>query len=85
MGFVIWSLISYVYGPFPLEISCGDPGIPTHGKQTNVVKNFAFRGTVEFQCDKDYTLHGKSSLSCQRNKTWDGDVPKCLGKYLSCD
>ncbi|CAH3037419.1 unnamed protein product [Pocillopora meandrina] len=60
------------------EISCGDPGTPTNGRQTNVIKNFAFRGTVEFQCDKDYTLHGKSSLSCQRNKTWDGDVPKCL-------
>ncbi|XP_066022209.1 protein lev-9 isoform X4 [Pocillopora verrucosa] len=59
-------------------ISCGDPGTPTHGRQTNVVKNFAFRGIVEFQCDKGYTLNGKSSLSCQRNKTWDGDVPKCL-------
>ncbi|XP_066022207.1 protein lev-9 isoform X2 [Pocillopora verrucosa] len=62
-------------------ISCGDPGTPTHGRQTNVVKNFAFRGIVEFQCDKGYTLNGKSSLSCQRNKTWDGDVPKCL---VSC-
>ncbi|PFX33868.1 CUB and sushi domain-containing protein 1 [Stylophora pistillata] len=63
-------------------ISCGDPGTPQHGRQTKVVNNFAFRGTVAFQCDDGYTLLGKSFLSCQRSKMWDGDVPKCLA---SCD
>ena len=64
-------------------ITCPDPGSPKHGRQTKVSNNFAVGGFVRFKCDENYILTGKGKLTCQRDKKWNGNLPKCLGKSVN--
>ena len=63
-------------------ISCKDPGIPVHGRQSKVSNNFALGGFVRFKCDKNYTLVGKGKLTCLKDKKWNGAKPSCLGNSV---
>ena len=38
---------------------------------------------MRFKCDENYILTGKEKLTCQRDKKWKGDIPKCLGKSVN--
>lgn len=37
---------------------------------------------MQFKCNENYTLIGKSKMTCQGNKKWEADIPKCLGKSV---
>ena len=62
-----------------IVVQCGDPGKPANGAQ-KVNKGFVYGGSVEFTCDKDYTLSDSPTIYCQENKEWTGSVPQCLGE-----
>jgi len=59
-------------------VSCGDPGTPLHGRQAKTSNGYSYGGFIRFKCDQYYTLEGKSKLTCQANKKWNGKIPKCL-------
>ena len=60
-------------------VQCGDPGTPANGAQ-KVTKGFVYGGSVEFICDKDYSLSGTRTIYCLENKRWTASVPQCLGE-----
>ncbi len=60
-------------------ISCGDPGTPLHGKQTNVKNGYNYGGSVEFICKDNYTLSGRSKIYCEETKDWSSPNPRCWG------
>ena len=61
-------------------ISCKDPGSPLHGRQWKVTRNFTVGGIVRFKCSENYTMEGTGKLTCLKNKAWNREIPKCLGK-----
>ncbi|XP_078348139.1 protein lev-9-like isoform X2 [Oculina patagonica] len=58
-------------------ISCGDPGTPLHGKQTNVKNGYNYGSSVEFICNDNYTLSGRSKIYCEETKDWSSPNPRC--------
>ena len=62
-----------------IVVQCRDPGNPANGGKL-VKIGFVYGGSVEFTCDKDYTLIGASTIYCQENKEWTSSVPRCLGE-----
>ena len=62
-----------------IVVHCDDPGKPANGAR-KVNKGLVYGGSVEFTCDKDYTLSGPSTIYCQDNKAWTASVPQCLGE-----
>ncbi|XP_073237757.1 sushi, von Willebrand factor type A, EGF and pentraxin domain-containing protein 1-like [Porites lutea] len=63
-------------------VECGNPGKPTNGKQI-VRKGYVYGGSVEFFCDKNYTLVGTDVIYCQANRSWSSSVPRCLANCRS--
>ncbi len=59
--------------------SCGDPGTPVNGKQTNVKNGYNYGGSVEFICNDNYTLSGRSKIYCEETKDWSSPIPRCWG------
>lgn len=57
-------------------VQCGDPGTIQNGSQT-VTKGFMYGGSVEFKCDKGYTLVGTRIIYCRADKQWSAAVPHC--------
>ncbi|XP_078348042.1 sushi, von Willebrand factor type A, EGF and pentraxin domain-containing protein 1-like isoform X3 [Oculina patagonica] len=55
--------------------TCGHPGIPVHGSIDSYV--FTYNSTVEYSCEKGYTLVGSKLRTCQANQTWSGTEPQC--------
>ncbi|XP_029427966.1 CUB and sushi domain-containing protein 2 isoform X2 [Rhinatrema bivittatum] len=63
-------------------INCGDPGIPANGIRLG--SDFTYNRTVTFQCMPGYIMESDrpSSLSCTRDRTWNGTKPVC--KAITC-
>lgn len=59
-------------------VSCEDPGTPLHGYKRKVSGNYTYGGFIRFKCKTNYTLKGRSKLTCQANKKWTYDKPTCL-------
>lgn len=61
-------------------ISCGDPGVPANGIRLG--SDFTYNKTVVFQCTPGYTMESDraSSLTCTKDRTWNGTKPACKGK-----
>ena len=61
--------------------NCGHPGTPVHGNINSYV--FTYGSTVEYTCDKGYTLVGSKQRVCQANQTWSGTSPQCTSRFGS--
>lgn len=71
---------------FPLTvINCGDPGVPANGIRLG--NDFTYNKTVVFQCTPGYTMESDraSSLTCTKDRTWNGTKPACKGKAVCCN
>ena len=55
---------------------CGDPGTPANGFKEGVDYNIG--SIVYYTCSDGYRLVGLSSLLCQFNGRWSGNVPQCI-------
>ena len=60
-------------------VQCGDPGTLTNGKKI-VIKGLEYGGSVEFKCNKGYTLEGTHIIYCRTDKLWSSSVPHCRGQ-----
>ena len=61
--------------------NCGHPGTPVHGNINSYV--FTYGSTVEYTCNKGYTLVGSKQRVCQANQTWSGTSPQCTSRFGS--
>ncbi|XP_044173272.1 uncharacterized protein LOC114977789 [Acropora millepora] len=59
-------------------ISCGDPGVPIHGRQVNVSNNYKYGSFVEFDCSENYTFSGDRKIVCGETKDWSAPLPRCF-------
>ena len=62
-------------------ISCGDPGVPIHGRQVNVSNNYKYGSFVEFDCSENYTFSGDRKIVCGETKDWSAPLPRCFGEF----
>ncbi|XP_013396516.1 sushi, von Willebrand factor type A, EGF and pentraxin domain-containing protein 1 isoform X1 [Lingula anatina] len=72
-----WSGIDPICDP----ISCGDPGVPSHGQRDGTA--FYFNDVVTFTCQTGYKLEGADRRKCMATGTWSGSTPVC--KEIKCD
>ncbi|KAI8482553.1 hypothetical protein Bbelb_397010, partial [Branchiostoma belcheri] len=55
--------------------------IPTNG---DVSGSNTYGGVATFTCDPGYSLVGASSLTCQSDRTWSGNLPTCEVTVQEC-
>ncbi|KXJ21798.1 Transmembrane protease serine 6 [Exaiptasia diaphana] len=60
--------------------TCMGPGKPRNGVVTPVKSVYQPNEIIKFTCNTKYTRIGKSELKCQRDGTWNGFWPLCLGE-----
>ena len=41
---------------------------------------FTFRAIATFTCDEGFTLEGDPTRTCQADKNWSGENPRCFSK-----
>ena len=61
--------------------NCGHLATPLNGIINSYVFNYG--STVEYICDKGYTLVGSKQRVCQANQTWNGTSPHCTSRLSS--
>ncbi|XP_068726408.1 protein lev-9-like [Montipora capricornis] len=59
-------------------ISCGDPGTPLNGAQVHIKNNYKYGGSVEFECNDNYTFAGSRLITCGESKDWSAPLPRCF-------
>lgn len=63
---------------------CQDPGLVEHGRRLTTGSRFTVGSTVQYMCNKGYTLSGPSLLTCYSRDTaepkWSEKMPKCVRK-----
>uniref|UniRef100_A0A8C4NIU3 Uncharacterized protein n=1 Tax=Eptatretus burgeri TaxID=7764 RepID=A0A8C4NIU3_EPTBU len=66
--------------------SCGDPGVPSHGRR--IGRNFSHGASLTFECQDAFELSGDQSITCQKSSQWSANVPQCTCEFvfmlLSC-
>lgn len=75
--------------PFCEEIRCTEPNRPPNSvlsvsgnDRSGDGDTFKVGSTVQFRCEKGYTFHGGTVLTCERDGIWTGAPPVCL--YVDC-
>ncbi|MBN3306145.1 SVEP1 protein, partial [Amia calva] len=57
-------------------VSCGEPEEIANGSFTGDI--FTFMSIIYFECDQGFHLEGSKTSTCQANKKWDAEPPKCI-------
>ncbi|XP_064616221.1 sushi, von Willebrand factor type A, EGF and pentraxin domain-containing protein 1-like [Liolophura sinensis] len=55
---------------------CSEVPTPENGRR--IVYRRQVGGTVSFQCNQGYTLHGSKERVCQANQEWSGETTSCV-------
>ncbi|KAM9455253.1 seizure protein 6 isoform 2-T2 [Clarias gariepinus] len=68
---------------------CQDPGSVEHGRRLMTGSRLTVGSTVQYMCNKGYTLSGPGVLTCYSRDTaepkWSEKIPKCVPeKYEPC-
>ncbi|XP_078449693.1 CUB and sushi domain-containing protein 3 isoform X2 [Lampetra fluviatilis] len=58
------------------ERSCGDPGVPQHGRREG--SGFSHRDSLTFECQAAFELVGEKTITCQSNNQWSANIPHCI-------
>lgn len=61
-------------------INCGDPGVPANGLRLG--SDFTYNKSVVFQCTPGFMMESDraASLTCTKDRTWNGTKPVCKGE-----
>ena len=65
-------------------VSCGQPASPSNGR-VDTSAGTSFGDVVRYACDKGYTLIGVVERTCQADKRWNGNTPKCESETVECN
>ena len=57
---------------------CGDPGTPVGGFREG--RSFIYQSEVSFSCAPPLILVGPTTRLCERDGSWGGAQPRCIGK-----
>ena len=57
---------------------CGDPGTPVGGFREG--RSFIYQSEVSFSCAPPLILVGPTTRLCERDGSWGGTQPRCIGK-----
>ncbi|XP_013383226.1 sushi, von Willebrand factor type A, EGF and pentraxin domain-containing protein 1 [Lingula anatina] len=61
--------------PYCKKVTCNHPSELAHG---NVfVYDYSYESVIEYRCDYGYEIKGNILRTCQADKTWSGNTPKC--------
>lgn len=67
-------------------MSCEDPGLVANSRRLVSGSRFAVGSSVEYICNKGYSLSGPGVLTCYSRNTadpkWSERLPKCVRKYI---
>uniref|UniRef100_A0A4W5NZ10 Seizure related 6 homolog n=1 Tax=Hucho hucho TaxID=62062 RepID=A0A4W5NZ10_9TELE len=67
---------------------CADPGAVEHSHRVMSGQRFTVGSTIQYICNKGYTLSGNSLLSCYNHGSsgpkWSERLPKCVLTYEPC-
>ena len=68
--------------PLPMctIVTCGNSGIPANGFTYG--SSFKFYDVLTFGCESGFSLIGNSSITCQANGHWSGNLPLC--SHIDC-
>uniref|UniRef100_UPI00398EE43F sushi, von Willebrand factor type A, EGF and pentraxin domain-containing protein 1 n=1 Tax=Pristiophorus japonicus TaxID=55135 RepID=UPI00398EE43F len=61
-------------------VSCGAPSQITNGSMKG--SNYTYMSVIFHECSAGFLLVGATRRTCQDNKEWDGEVPRCVP--ISC-
>ncbi|XP_059186789.1 seizure protein 6 homolog isoform X2 [Centropristis striata] len=63
-------------------VSCADPGIVEHSRRVLSGPHFTVASTIQYICNKGFTLSGNSLLTCYNRGSsgpkWNQKLPRCL-------
>lgn len=66
-------------------VSCPDPGKVEHGRRVLSGPHFTVGSTIQYICNKGFTLSGNSLLTCfnrgSAGPKWNQKLPTCLRTY----
>ncbi|XP_019617399.1 PREDICTED: E-selectin-like [Branchiostoma belcheri] len=62
--------------PTTILAECPVLTVPTNGSLSPVGSN-TYQDVVTFSCDQGYELDGSTSVTCQVDGTWSGNIPHC--------
>ncbi|XP_066265715.1 E-selectin-like isoform X2 [Branchiostoma lanceolatum] len=62
---------------------CCDDAIAVLNGQITASNGFCSGNDAQFSCDPGYELVGRSTVTCQGNGSWDGEIPTC--ERVCCD
>ncbi|XP_056156472.1 LOW QUALITY PROTEIN: sushi, von Willebrand factor type A, EGF and pentraxin domain-containing protein 1 [Lampris incognitus] len=65
--------------PICQPVSCGNLGALSNGMVHG--SSFVFPGVLRFECNAGYVLVGGSTITCQGDGMWDGEMPLCEPVY----
>ena len=57
---------------------CGNPGIPDGGAKQGMRYNMG--NVVKYRCEDGFTMFGKATRECLRNRRWSGEEVTCEGQ-----
>nr|XP_033952694.1 LOW QUALITY PROTEIN: seizure protein 6 homolog [Pseudochaenichthys georgianus] len=67
-------------------VSCPDPGKVEHSRRVLSGSHFTVASTIQYICDKGFTLSGNSLLTCfnrgSSGPKWNQKLPQCLPEVL---
>lgn len=69
-------------------MTCPDPGTVEHSRRVLTGSRFMVGSTVQYVCNKGYSLSGSTLLTCYNRDTanpkWSERLPKCNRKSGNC-
>lgn len=67
-------------------MSCVDPGLVDNSRRLVTGSRYAVGSSVEYICNKGYSLSGPGVLTCYSRETadpkWSEKLPKCVRKWM---
>lgn len=77
-AFTVKYLIYLGFFVFCIEITCGQPVIPSNGEL--IGDKYSVNRTVTYDCKAGYSLKGTRTHECGVDGNWNANIPTCRGE-----
>ena len=59
-------------------VKCPYPVVPNGEIVSGFGSKFYYKAEVVFKCNAGFTLHGRDTIVCGANSTWEPEMPQCI-------